>query len=236
MILYIDLWTHEWYHTPDHLYKSTNPIHPKFVGVNAFYQLLEKLGFCDKQKHKDEHHAERIENNHLTTDWIDFCMPGLAYVYDCLGAASWARFLKFMKQHRGSELSRPVANYTRKDAIRFHSYLKLSVIVFTMLWSVSWNFVVQYLFPSWVGNFYNPLASADAVASAAAKSGNACTMWLFENVGVTHLSLVYCTIIMRAFTACVHYVRHGETAYSGAFMGPELEIEDKKNFEEVGAY
>ncbi len=136
---YVDVCTHEWYHTPSYLYAQQskkggifgvlNFFHPKWFGVNVFFRSIEKLGFVNKALHNRVHHLENAENNHLTEDWIDFCPPGLLKLHDAIAVFCFWLGKKVIAAFRGHARAEPVPGLTKRACKRTHLLLSLLLAV-----------------------------------------------------------------------------------------------------------
>ena len=102
VIVTFDVIVHEWYHTPTHFYVSYNPLSTKFVGINAFMSLLQRLKFVDKVRHKQEHHNERASGMDNTTDWVDFGLPVVSWFAEIYGNLTFTLFKYYLKHKTGT--------------------------------------------------------------------------------------------------------------------------------------
>merc|ERR1719330_685831 len=70
-----------WYHTTYSRFSDWNPLQfSTWKGIGLLIQILERTPafpstVMSQAEHRQEHHKERANNQHLTADWVDFKIP-----------------------------------------------------------------------------------------------------------------------------------------------------------------
>jgi len=73
-IPFMDMMTHEYYHTKKSAYTSWNPLSARFVGVGFLFSVFGALGFVDREHHKKHHIPATSNEMEHTHYWVDLNM------------------------------------------------------------------------------------------------------------------------------------------------------------------
>ena len=217
LVTQLDLRCHIWCHTADHMYNSWNPLSPSFRGAKYVFHCLEALKCVNRQQHHDEHHKTTIETQHLTSDWVDFSLPGVNVVFERCSDNIWRLYLRLLKSLRNSHLPEPIPGYGREEAKKFQKRVVMFWVLPSMLcayWVM--NFAVN-LFPVCFGAVVSNSSTSSEILS---RSG-----WENQNENATfEMSIMQWVVGLRIVWAVINVcVLQQDWELSKPFIDPQIE-------------
>lgn len=138
IILFIEYLSHEYMHsTRKSHYNSFNPLSSKFILIYYIMKGLESITFIDTVTHLNEHHREKSQHMHLTSDWLDFKVPIVCHLQELIGITEFRYFKNILNVLNGSDKAIFVAN-------KMNIKSKVEILVVTC-WVILKNALIIYL-------------------------------------------------------------------------------------------
>lgn len=98
--------THQWYHCNWKTFfnKGWDPITyaSQHKSLRYFVQFLADIGVLDKHMHGEDHHKDRINNAHLTYNWVDVHYPFISKIEEAICDAFYAGYKNHLRKTRGT--------------------------------------------------------------------------------------------------------------------------------------
>ena len=127
LVAILDFQTHTWYHTYSRQYTSLNPFSSKFIGINYLYLLLQKIGFVNKDKHK-QHHLHNIDTMNEVSGWSDFAFPGTEELISSISEKIFHMGIKSSSK-RSNRIQRTSDALCRKTEFQSTPYTYISSLI-----------------------------------------------------------------------------------------------------------